>query len=417
MPPILKVTAQSAAVLSLEKLVAFQGAFKRLSEPNYNRLRKQLLENGVTAAFTVWNKKGRYLILDGHQRREALSRMKEEGINIPPLPVTWADVKDEASARRIVLGLASTYGDVDREVVGSFAKEAGLDLSKLDGLFRFHDVDLASMNESIPGATKNRSLGKVIEMPKDVRIKQGEMFALGKHRIFCGDSTNKQDVGRLLKGAKVSVMVTDPPYGVNYDPSWRAKLGMATTGKIANDDRADWTEAWKLFPGAVAYVWHGGLHASVVQSSLEAAGFLMRSQIIWAKQAFAISRGNFHWQHEACWYAVRKGQTANWKGGRKQSTLWQVSSNVGVMKSDEAGNESTGHGSQKPIELFARAIRNNCSKQGGIYDPFVGSGTAIVAAEKEGAVAYGMEIDPAYCELAIRRWEAKTGGKAEKVPG
>src|SRR5690606_34631846 len=134
----------------------------------------------------------------------------------------------------------------------------------------------------------------------------------------CGDSTSAEDVGRLLGDAKPRMMVTDPPYGVEYDANWRNEVdrangkpyGASAIGRVTHDDEADWTESWRLFPGAVAYVWHAGRYASTVQESLERAGFEMRSQIIWGKTRLIISRGHYHWQHEPCWYAVRKGESA-----------------------------------------------------------------------------------------------------------
>jgi hypothetical protein len=129
----------------------------------------------------------------------------------------------------------------------------------------------------------------------------GDLWQLGPHRLICGDSTSADVVGRLLGGVKPLLMVTDPPYGVEYDPSWRNQAGAAKTkrtGKVLNDDRADWREAWSLFPGDVAYIWHGALHAATVADSLIAAGFAIRSQIIWAKDRLVLSRGDYHWQHE-----------------------------------------------------------------------------------------------------------------------
>jgi hypothetical protein len=115
-------------------------------------------------------------------------------------------------------------------------------------------------------------------------------------------------VERVLAGASPVLMTTDPPYGVEYDPGWRALAGVNNNrgklGKVHNDDRADWREAWALFPGDVMYVWHAGRHAAIVQRSIEACGFEIRNQIVWAKDRFALSRGNYHWQHEPCWYAV-----------------------------------------------------------------------------------------------------------------
>ena len=126
----------------------------------------------------------------------------------------------------------------------------------------------------------------------------GDLWQLGSHRLICGDSTFADVVGRLLGDVRPLLMVTDPPYGVEYDPSWRNQAGAAKTkrtGKVLNDDRADWREAWALFPGDVAYVWHGALHAATVAESLMAAGFKVRSQIIWAKDRRVLSRGDYHW--------------------------------------------------------------------------------------------------------------------------
>ncbi len=123
-------------------------------------------------------------------------------------------------------------------------------------------------------------------------------------------------------------MVTDPPYGVEYDPAWRAKAGVNKNtkklGAVSNDDRADWTEAWRLSPATVAYVWHGALHAGEVEQSLTSTGHGIRSQIIWAKDRFALGRGNYHWQHEPCFYAGKDGQRPPFYGDRTGRTVWRV---------------------------------------------------------------------------------------------
>ena len=155
----------------------------------------------------------------------------------------------------------------------------------------------------------------------------GDVWLLGPHRLICGDATDATTVGRVLNGVRPHLMVTDPPYGVSYDPDWRNRAGASETkrvGKVMNDDRADWRAAWALFPGEVAYIWHGALHAAVVAESLEAAGFAIRSQIIWAKERLVLSRGHYHWQHEPCWYAVRAAGTGHWSGDRTQTTLWSI---------------------------------------------------------------------------------------------
>jgi DNA modification methylase len=196
-------------------------------------------------------------------------------------------------------------------------------------------------------------------------------------------------------------MVTDPPYGVDYDPTWRNEAGVSATtrtGKVSNDDRADWREAWALFAGDVAYVWHAGVHARTVAESLGAAGFPVRSQIIWAKPRFVLGRGDYQWQHEPCFYAVRKGATGHWQGARDQSTLWTIGAT-----GDE--DEATVHGTQKPVECMRRPIVNNSAKGDAVYEPFAGSGTTIIAAETVGRKCIAMEIDPRYCDMVIERWQ------------
>ncbi len=246
---------------------------------------------------------------------------------------------------------------------------------------------------------------EIPEPPAEPITKSGDLWLLGKHRLLCGDSTSATDVARLLDGAVPALMVTDPPYGVEYDPEWRMDAGLtgntARMGKVMNDDRADWTEAWKLFPGDVAYVYHAGVFASTVQQSLERAGFASRAQIIWAKDRLALSRGDYHWQHEPCWYAVREGCKGHRTDDRTQTTLWSIPAR------DDAGH---GHGTQKPVECMERPLRNHDAPL--VYDPFLGSGTTLIAAEQLGRKCYGMEISPQYCDVIVKRWEEFTGKTA-----
>jgi DNA modification methylase len=211
-------------------------------------------------------------------------------------------------------------------------------------------------------------------------------------------------------------MVTDPPYGVDLEPEWRERAGLNPRtrqgGNLLNDQRIDWSEAWALFPGDVAYVWHAGIHAAEVALSLQRCGFEIRSQIIWRKQHFAISRGAYHWQHEPCWYAVRKGETAGWRGDRKQTTVWEVA-NLNPFGGEATGeNEATGHGTQKPVEIMRRPILNHTRPGEGCYDAFLGSGSTLIAAESSGRICYGMEIDPRYVDVAVERWQQFTGKEA-----
>lgn len=241
-------------------------------------------------------------------------------------------------------------------------------------------------------------------VPDTPVTRHGDLWVLGRHRLVCGDSTDKATVRRVLGDATPNLMVTDPPYGVEYDASWREDARLngagAARGKVKNDDRADWSEAWAHFPGSVAYVWFGSLSAPVVAKSLERHRFVLRSLIIWGKHRLVISRGHYHWQHEPCWYGVRKGKTASWKGDRKQSTLWD---------DIEHSASETGHSTQKPVEAMRRPIANH---KGDVYEPFSGSGTTIIAAEMERRSAYAIELNPSYVDVAVSRWQDFTGLEA-----
>lgn len=236
----------------------------------------------------------------------------------------------------------------------------------------------------------------------------GDLFEIGQHRLLCGDSTDADDVGKLIGIGKPNLMVTDPPYGVNYDPQWRndhnIKSGVGAnraTGKVQNDEIINWEASYSLFNGDIAYVWHGGKYSAEVSHNLQNCGFLIINQIIWAKQNLVMSRGDYHWQHEPCWYAVRKGKKHNWAGDRKQTTLWQISNNNPFGNRDK--EHQTGHGTQKPVECMARPIKNNTYEMESVYDPFIGSGTTMVAAHQLNRKCYGMEIDPKYCEIILQR--------------
>jgi DNA modification methylase len=228
------------------------------------------------------------------------------------------------------------------------------------------------------------------------------------HRILCGDSTKISNVAELLDYHIPVLLLTDPPYGVSYDPSWRDEDLNACNRpkqKIENDDIYSWAEVWQSFPGQIAYIWHAAKHTVDVAQSLNLADYEIINQIIWAKQHFAISRGNYHWQHEPCWYARRKGKGHNWQGSRKESTLWTIPNlahpNFGGSTTEDC---RTNHPTQKPLELMMRPILNNSDIGEGVYDPFAGSFTTLIACEMLQRRFFGLEIDPDYCHIGIERW-------------
>ena len=346
-------------------------------------------------------------VIDGHLRLKAARKLGSwpggDKTRIPVIPCDgWTDA--QVKAFRLMVNRSVTWAEWDDDLLGLEL----LDLKNLDfdlGLTGFDDEELARLLAAQDATDGLCDEDAVPPAPQTPTSKMGDLWLLGRHRLLCGDSTDRKTVSRVLGSVKPTLLVTDQPYGVQYDPEWRKRAGVNNSnrmGKVRNDDRSDWREAWALFPGDVAYVWHGALHASTVSDSLESCGFEIRSQIVWAKPSLVMGRGHYHWQHEPCWYAVRG--TGHWNGDRKQSTLWHIEN-----RNQDA---ETIHSTQKPVECMRRPIANNSSPGQAIYEPFSGSGTTIVASEKEARIALAIELEPAYVDVAVTRWQNFTGKQA-----
>ncbi len=383
--------------MPVAKLVPYANNSRTHSDRQIDQICASIKEWGWTIPVLIDPKGG---VIAGHGRILAAERM---GLIEVPCMVAKGWTQKQQRAYVIADNKLTDNGGWDIDILASELQ--ALDDMDFDlDLIGFGDDEIADLLGTGGG---NTDPDDIPEPQTEAIIRPSEIWILGNHRLLCGDSTNAEDVDALLEGAAPHLMVTDPPFGVNYDPKWRAEVGVNKNkkkmGVVQNDDRADWSEAWALFPGTVVYVWHGALHAGEVAESLEAAGFNIRSQIIWAKDRFALSRGDYHWHHEPCWYAVKKNAKGQWAGDRKQSTLWNIPAR------DDSG---VGHGTQKPVECMRRPIVNNSTPGDAVYEPFCGSGTTIIVGEMEGRPIYAMEIDPIYCDVIVRRWQEFTGEDA-----
>ncbi len=387
--------ARVIAQRAVSDLIPYANNARTHSEAQVAQIAGSIREFGFNNPVLVDGANG---IIAGHGRVLAARKL-----GLPSVPVIELAHLTDAQKRAYILAdnrLAENAGWdrnllslelADLNDLGIELGDLGFDGADLDALLGHGEADVRE--EETP------------EAPVTPVSRPGDLWHLGAHRLLCGDATDPDAVNRLLNGVIPHLMVTDPPYGVDYDPAWRNETGAAKTkrtGKVLNDDRADWREAWALFPGDVAYVWHGALHAGTVAESLVASGFDIRSQIIWAKERLVLSRGHYHWQHEPCWYAVRN--KGNWSGDRKQSTLWTIP--------NRDQDAQTVHGTQKPVECMRRPMLNNSSPGQAIYEPFAGSGTTLIAAESTKRVCLAMELDPAYVDVCVIRWQAYSGQQA-----
>lgn len=386
--------AEKVSIKPLKDLIPYARNSRKHSNAQIDQIAASMREWGWTNPVLVDENN---TILAGHGRVMAAQKL---GIENCPVIIAagWSDDKKRA------------YVIADNKISENSSWDEDLLKIEIDDLGGF-DVSLLGFSDKeitqlLQNAQSVDGEDDVPEISDRVASSMGQVWLMGNHKIMCGDSTNADDVRRLLSNVRPTLMVTDPPYGVKYDASWRNILNGSSdiaNGKVLNDEQADWSAAYRLFEGDVGYIWHASSFQHVVYKGIIESGFEVRANIVWVKNNFAISRGHYHYQHEPCFYICRKGKSANWMGDRKQSTVWNI---------DKNKKSETGHSTQKPVECMRRPIVNNSSPGQVVYEPFSGSGTTIIAAELTGRSCYAIELNPDYVDVAVKRWQTLTGGEA-----
>ena len=252
--------------------------------------------------------------------------------------------------------------------------------------------------------------GYDVVLPKTARTKPGEIYRLGRHRLMCGSSTDPEQVKTLMGGHTADLLLTDPPYGVDY---------VGGTGMMIENDNLAGDEFLQFLrdtfdaanqvmrPGAAFYIWHADSNGALFRNACDLVGWKVRQCLIWVKNSIVMGRQDYQWKHEPCLYGWKAGAAHDWESDRKQTT---------VLEYDKP-QKSELHPTMKPIPLFDYQMSNNTKRGDIVLDLFAGSGTTIIAAEQNGRSAYCMELDPKYCDVIIDRWELFTGKKAEKIEG
>lgn len=249
-------------------------------------------------------------------------------------------------------------------------------------------------------------------LPEDPRSKRGDIWQLGRHRLMCGDSTSAENVEKLMDGEKADLLVTDPPYNVDYQGGTVDKL------KIQNDKQEDGAflaflqDAFRcadsaMKPGAAFYIWHADSEGYNFRTACKEAGLTVRQCLIWNKDSLVMGRQDYQWKHDPCLYGWKDGAAHTWNSDRKQTTVIDF----------ERPKRNDIHPTMKPIGLFDYLIRNSSRKDELVLDTFAGSGTCIMACEQDGRKCCSMELDPRYVDAIIDRWETFTGGKAVLLNG
>jgi site-specific DNA-methyltransferase (adenine-specific) len=369
---------------------------------------KQSLEKFGAARSIVIDEENRILAGNG-----TIEGAKAAGIK--NLRVIETDGKEIIAVKRTGLteedkvGLAladnrtSDLSDWDAEMLKQLSEE-----HDLEPWFNPEDLSqLLGEPEIIEGLTDPDS---VPDTPEEPISREGDLYILGKHRLFCGDATNVDHLQTLMGDEFADLWLTDPPYNVDYEGGTEEKL------KIKNDSMADgdfrqflidvYTAADSfLKPGASFYIWHADSEGYNFRGAAKDMGWKIRQCLIWVKNTHVMGRQDYHWQHEPCLYGWKEGAAHKWNTDRKQTTVLEF----------HKPNRNKEHPTMKPIDLFQYQMANSVRPDAVVLDSFGGSGTTLIAAERIKRQARLMELDPRYCDVIVKRWEDFTGNKAKHV--
>lgn len=413
----IKVSCECKDFLTLGELTEFQGGLKSRTEFDVDKIVRSIRKYGIAFPLFVWRHDGVNHCLDGHGRLLALKKMREDGDTIPPLPVVYVDCKDEQAARDLLLRLNSQYGRMTADSVREFAEGFDVDFTELQLPCGVIDFDVADVQE-----TEGDDEVPDVDEKEEPDSQPGEMYELGSSILMCGDSTDPDAVARLMGGEKADMVFTDPPYNVAIGDKNKALQSFQKAGRITENIENDffktdeecakklWLPCFKnLFENAkdecAIYVTmpQGGTHMMMMMMMRD-SGWQVKHELIWVKNSptFSMGRLNYDYQHEPILYGWKKSH--KWVGkGKFNKSIWNIDKPI---KCDL-------HPTMKPIELIENAVLNSSEKNDLILDLFGGSGSTLIACEKNGRKARLMELDPHYCDVIRRRYTkwAKENGK------
>ena len=432
---MIRITCETLHTLALEELTEFQGGLKIRDESDIEKIQKSITDYGFATPFFIWRNGATNYVLDGHGRVKALQAMQQAGEIIPPLPVVYVDCKDESAAKNLLLRINSTYGSMTADTVRDFIKD--LNIAIEDIRLPCGTIDLSFMQEEADTKDDDKAPAAIMDAPPI--SKTGEIYELGWHRLICGNSTEDDILSAVMGDSKADLILTDPPYNVDYAGKTDEKL------KIDNDkkDSAAFTDfLTKAFvsmfatakAGAAFYIFYAQVNSDLFINALKNAGYKPHQYLVWVKNIFTLSFADYKWKHEPIMYGWKDGASHNFYGALNLSTVFDKKKDIEKMSKEELKTElkriansipqdiiyekkpprNTEHPTMKPVELLTTLIKNSTKSEDIVLDPFGGSGTTLIAAAKTGRTARLVESDPHYCDVIRRRWTkwAKDNGYA-----
>ena len=334
-----------------------------------------------------------FVVLGGNMRLKALQQLGHKEATVI-VAKGWT----EEQKREFIIKDNVGFGDWDWDILANEWSDEPLT-----------DWGLDVWEPDLDPQTGNTDPDDVPDAPKVPITKLGDLYILGAHKLLCGDATSDKDLAKLCDGEQVDMWLTDPPYNVDYEGKTKDAL------KIENDNKSDldfrkflvdsYSAANKVMKeGAAFYIWHADSEGYNFRGAAQDIGWRIRQCLIWKKSSMVMGRQDYHWKHEPCLYGWKEGAAHLWSSDRKQTT---------IMEFDRPSRNAE-HPTMKPVEIFEYLMLNNTKNNSIVLDTFAGSGTTVIACERNKRKARVMELDPIYCDVIVKRWEEYTGQKATK---
>ena len=390
-------------IADITSIKPYENNPRKLSDTAIEKVAMSLKEYGFRQPIVVDKDR---VIVAGHTRFRASKKL---GLKNVPISIIDNLTEEQINAYRIADNRTAEESEWDSELLKMEIKELEAKDFKLD-LLGFNEDQLNDiLFEEKQGLTDE---DEVPETPEEPISKLGDIWKLGKHKLICGDSTILNNYEKLFNENKADLLMTDPPYNVDYEGKTKEKLTIKNDSKNDDDFLQFLTDAFNncavnLKLGCSFYIFHSDWFGLEFRQSIKNSDLELKQNLIWAKNSMVMGRQDYQWQHEPCLYGWKKGSSHSWYSDRKQTT---------IIKYDRP-SKSKLHPTMKPVGLVEYLMKNSSKQEDIILDPFLGSGTTLIACEKQSRICYGVELDPKYCDVIIKRWENFTGKKAELENG